>query len=123
MLAVKKLMPESFLNFRLRGTTLNYEELLPTTRQKNVDTSAPMEIGMAAKDGSKEVSRLQRKLGSPDGPSWNAQRCTGGKGAKDSNREGKSSWQKGNGKNGGKGTEKGGKDVSRICWTCGKAND
>ena len=28
MLAVQKLMPEGLLNFRFRGTTLNYEELL-----------------------------------------------------------------------------------------------
>ena len=66
MLAVKKLMPESLLDFRLRGTTLKYEELLiplenimidkvstvPTTRQKKIDTSAPQEIGMVAKDDS-----------------------------------------------------------------------
>ena len=33
----------------------------------------------------------------------------------------KNSWQKGNGKKGGKGQEKGGKGESRTCWTCGKA--
>ena len=64
MLAVKKLMPESLLNCRFRGTTMSYSELLvaleniiidkvatvPTARNKEIDTSAPMEIGMAAKD-------------------------------------------------------------------------
>ena len=44
-----------------------------------------------------------------EGPSWNTQRYEGGKGGKDASREGKSSWQKGSGKNGGKVPEKGGK--------------
>ena len=34
--------------------------------------------------------------------------------------EEKNSWQKGSGKQGGKGQEKGGKGESRTCWTCGK---
>ena len=52
------------MNFFFRGTTLDYEELLsaleniiidkvaivPTVRNKNIDTSALTEIGMAAKD-------------------------------------------------------------------------
>ena len=64
MLAVKKLMPESLLNYRFRGTTMSYSELIvaleniivdkvatdPTARSKKHDTSAPMEIGMAAKE-------------------------------------------------------------------------
>ena len=29
-------------------------------------------------------------------------------------------WQKGSGKKGGKGQEKGGKGETRTCWTCGK---
>ena len=54
-------MPESLLNFRFRGTTLPYEELLvalehitidkvttrSTSKVKKIDTSAPVEIGMA----------------------------------------------------------------------------
>ena len=58
MLAVKKLMPESFLNNRFRGTTMSYSELLvaleniitdkvstvPTARIRKHDTSAPMEL-------------------------------------------------------------------------------
>ena len=30
------------------------------------------------------------------------------------------SWQKGSGRKGGEGQEKGGKGKSRTCWTCGK---
>ena len=70
MLAVKKLMLESLSNFRFRGTALNYEEFTialeniiidkvstaPTSRQKNINTTAPMEVGIAAKDDS-ESSR------------------------------------------------------------------
>ena len=66
ILAVKKLMLESLLNFTFRGRTLKYEKFsvaleniildnfstVPTTRQKQVDTSAPMDIGMATKDDS-----------------------------------------------------------------------
>ena len=69
MLVVKNLMHERLLNFRLRGTTLNNEELpnivvdmvsaAPTTRQNKFDTSAPMEIGMAAK-GDSGLSREER---------------------------------------------------------------
>ena len=59
---VKKLMPESLLNYRFRGTRLPYEELLialehimdklttrSTSEVKNIDTSALMEIGMMAR--------------------------------------------------------------------------
>ena len=61
--AVKKLMLVSLLNFRIRGTTLTYDELLialeniidkvstvQTSKQKKFDTRAPMEIGVAKKD-------------------------------------------------------------------------
>ena len=55
-------MLESLLNFRLRGTTLPHEKLLialaniivdkvttlSASKVKKIDTSAPMEIGMAA---------------------------------------------------------------------------
>ena len=69
MLAVKKLMAESLLNNRFRRTAMSYNELLvaleniiidkvatvPTARNKEIDTSAPMEIGMAAKDDGESV--------------------------------------------------------------------
>ena len=65
MLAVKKLMPESLLNYRLRGTTKPHSEIInaleniivdkvstvPSSKSRRNDTSAPMEIGMAAKEG------------------------------------------------------------------------
>ena len=55
-LAVKILMLQSLLNYRLRGTTMSYSELLvaleniivdkvatvPTVRSRKADTSAPM---------------------------------------------------------------------------------
>ena len=83
MLAVKKPMLESLLNDRLRATTTSYSELLlaqlniiidkvervPTARNRKIDTSAPMEIGMAATDDGTgkgkmefwEGSELERK--------------------------------------------------------------
>ena len=64
MLAVKKLMPESLLNYRFGGTTMSYSELLvapeniilhkvvtlPTVRGRRANTSPPMVNGKAAKD-------------------------------------------------------------------------
>ena len=61
-LGSKKMMLENLLNYRLRGTTLPREELLialeiiiidkvttlSASKGKKIDTSAPMEIGMAA---------------------------------------------------------------------------
>ena len=147
MFAVRKLMPQSLLNYRFRGTTISYSELLvaleniivdkvatvPTGRNMIIDTSAPMEIGMAAKEDGENVSQqgdqgtmdlaLQAvskgtgkgRWGFSKGQNWNEK---GGKGGKDG---GKNSWQKGSGKKGGKGQEKGGKGECRTCWTCGKA--
>ena len=61
-LAVKRLMPESLLNYRFRGNTLPCVEILialeniiidkvathSAFKVKKMDTSAQMEIGMAA---------------------------------------------------------------------------
>ena len=126
MLAVKKLMPESLLNYRFRGLTMSYSELIaaleniivdkvatvPTARSRTHDTSAPMEIGMAAKKDGENASQegdqriidlaLQAvskgtgkgKWGFGKGQNWNEK---GGKGGKDG---GKNSWQKGSGKKG-----------------------
>ena len=128
MLTVKKLMPESLLNYRFRGTTMSYSELIvsleniivdkvatvPTARSRKYDTSAPMEIGMAAKEDGENASQegdqritdfaLQSvykgigkgKWGFGKGQNWNEK---GGKGGKDG---GKNSWQKGSGKKRGK---------------------
>ena len=67
-LAVKRLVPESLLNYRFRGTTLPHEELLIALENIIVDkvtshsisnTSAPMEIGMAK--GTEKLLNLQCK--------------------------------------------------------------
>ena len=65
MLAVKKLMPGSLLNYRFRGTTMSYSEIItalgninvdnkvstvPSSKSTRNDTSARKEIGMAAKE-------------------------------------------------------------------------
>ena len=90
-----------------------------------------MDIGMATKDdsdGSREegdqrnvdtvlqavcTGRVKGNWGARGGSSRNAQRCTGGK---DANRGEKSSWQKSNGKDGGKAHERGGKGGSTTRW-------
>ena len=41
---MKKLMPVSLLNYRFRGTTLSYEELLIALENIIIDTSAPMGV-------------------------------------------------------------------------------
>ena len=67
-------MPESQLSYRFRGTTMSYSELIvaleniiidkvatvPAARIKKNDTSAPMEIGMAAREDGEGASCLQR---------------------------------------------------------------
>ena len=132
MLAVKQLMPESLLNHRFRGTTMSYSELLvaleniiidkvatvPAVRSKKQDTSAPMEIGMAAREDGESASQDgdQRIM---DLALQAVYRGTG-KGGKDG---GKGPWQKGSGKKGGKGQEKGGKGETITCWECGKAGN
>ena len=69
MLAARKLMLESLLNLRFRGTTMSYSELLvsleniiidkaatvSTVRNRKVDTSASMEIAMAMRDDGGSV--------------------------------------------------------------------
>ena len=74
MLAVKKLMPESLPNYRFRGTTMSYSEIHCTgehnvltrcrqsrkSKSRRNDTSAPMEIGMAAKEDGESVSQERR---------------------------------------------------------------
>ena len=71
VLAVKKLMPESLLNYRFRGTTMPFDELIialesiiidkvstvPTVKSWRQHTSAPMEIGMATKEDGEYASQ------------------------------------------------------------------
>ena len=135
MFAVNKLMPESLLNYRFRGRTMSYSELIialennivaqvatvPTARSRKHDSSAPMEIGMAAKEDGEHASQegdrrivdlalqaIYKGIGKGKwcfgkGQNWNEK---GGKGSKDG---GKNSRQKGSGKKGGKWQDKGGK--------------
>ena len=71
MFAVKKLMPESLLNYKFRGTTMLHTEIIialehiivdkvstvPSSKSRSHDTSAPMEIGMAPKQDGESVSQ------------------------------------------------------------------
>ena len=113
MLAVKKLMPESLLNIVFCGTTMSYSKLLvalenivvdkvatvPTVRSRTPDTSAPMEIGMLAKDdggsareeGDQSIVDLALQGEEPakengvleKGQNWRDKGYHGGKGGKD----------------------------------------
>ena len=74
-LAVKKLLLESLLNYRFRDTMMSHSELLvalesifidqvasvPTARNRKIDTSAPMDVGMAElKNVTKQVCGSER---------------------------------------------------------------
>ena len=150
MLAVKKLMPESLLDYRFRGTTMPYSEIIialeniiidkvamvPTARGREHDTSVPMEIGMTAKEDGEKASQegdqriidlrsagcTTKELAKESGASAKVRTGTKkvAKVAKVAKMEEKTPWQKGSGKKGGKGQEKGGKGKTRTCWTCGK---
>ena len=141
VLAVKKLMPESLLNCRFRGTAMPYGELIialeniiidkvstvPTARSRKHDTSAPMEIGMATKEDGENASQegdqrivdlaLQAVYKGTGKGKWGFGKgqSWNEKGSKGSKGGGKNSWQKGSGKKGGKGQEKGGKGETRTC--------
>ena len=147
VLAVKKLMPESLLNYRFRGTAMSYDELIialeniitdkvstvSTIRSRKHDTSAPMEIGMATKEDGENASQegdqriidlaLQALYKGTGKGKWGFGKgqSWNEKGSEGSKGGEKNSWQKGSGKKGGKGQEKGGKGETRTCWTCGKA--
>ena len=71
VLTVKKLMPDSLLNYRFRGTAMPYDELIialeniiidkvsivSTARSRKHDTSAPMEIGKVTKEDGENGSQ------------------------------------------------------------------
>ena len=143
VLAVKKLMPESLLNYRFRGTTMPFDEpiialeniiidkvsTVPTVKSRRHDTSAPMEIGMATKEEGEYASQegdqrivdlaLQAVYKGTGKGKWGFGKGQGWN-EKGSKGGGKNSWQKNSGRKGGKGQEKGGKGEARTCWTCGK---
>ena len=138
MLAVKKLMPESLLNYRFRGTTMSYSELIvaleniiidkvamvPTARGRRHDTTAPMEIGMATKEDGENASQegdqriidfaLQKESGASAEVSTGMRRA-----AKVAKMEEKAQGRKAAARKESKGQEKGGKGENRTCWTCG----
>ena len=116
----------------LENITVDKVVTVPTARSKKHDTSAPMEIGMAAKADGECEPRERETQGSwtllqavykgtgkgkwsfGKGQSWKEKGVKGGEDG------GKNPWQKGSGKKGGKGQEKGGKGETGTCWTCGK---
>ena len=128
-------MSYSELLVALENIIIDKVATVPTARNKKVDASAPMEIGMAAKDDGESAREegYQRIVDLAlqavckgtgkgtwsfgKGQSWNEQGYQGGKGGNDG---WKSPGQKGRGKKGSKGQEKGGKGEIRACWTCRK---
>ena len=147
--AVEKLMPESLRNYRFRGTTLPYEELLialenikdkvttpSASKVKKIDTSAPREIGMAAGTDGEET--FEEGCGRTSELALQAvYKGTGGKGGRNGEKGPSWSVQKhfhsGKGEKGanraGQGhgprpearkEEKGKrKGDIRVCWSCG----
>ena len=143
ILAVK-MMPESLPNYRLRGTTMPCEELLvaleniiidkvtthSVSKVNKIDTSAPLEIGMAAGTDGEEaleegygktsalaVQGVYKGTGTKGGwsggtgPSWSVQKYfNGGKGEKGTNRAGKGQWSE----TGARKEEKGKRKVAKV---------
>ena len=101
---------------------------VPTARNRKIDTSAPMEIGLAAKDDG-ESAREKGQQRIADLPLQAVYKGTGrrkrvGVGTKKGSKEEKvakmvkkNPWQKGNGKKGSKGQEKSDKRETRACWS------
>ena len=140
MLAVKKLMLESLLNFRFRGRTMSCSELLvsleniiidkvatvPTVRNRKMDTSAPMEIGMAARDDGENL----REEGEQRIVSSTKEQTKGSSvlervrdGMRLSREQRLQRWQRcKSGKKGSKGQEKGGKGGNKTCWSYDKTD-
>ena len=137
MLAVKKLMPESLLNYRFRGTTMSDSEIIIALENIIVDKVSTtggmtrvLQWRLGWQQKKTEKVRAKKEIREPwilpcrpftkeqVRENWDSAKVKiGGKGGTDG---GKNSWQKGSGKKGGKGQEKGGKGDSRTCWTCGK---
>ena len=60
MLAVKKLMPESFI--AVENIIVDKMSSVPSSKNRRNDTSAPMEIGMAAKEDGERVSQGDQRI-------------------------------------------------------------
>ena len=111
------------------------EQIREHIRHNQIDASAPMEIGMAAKDDGERareegyqrivdlaLQAVYRGTGKGTwsfgkGQSWNEKGYQGGKVDNDG---WKNPWQKSRVTKGSKGEEKGGKGETRACWTCRK---
>ena len=123
-------MPESLLNYRIRGTysevvvaleniVVDKVSTVPSSKNRRNDTSGPMEVGMAAKEEGESASQegderivdlaLQAVYKGTGKGTWDSAEVkiwneTGDKGGKDG---GKNSWQRNSGKKGGKRARKG----------------
>ena len=121
-------MSYSELPVALENIIIDKVATVPTPINRKIDTSAPLEIGIAAKDGGKCerrrkptncrscVARFQKELAKTQGPLVMVRAGTK-KVAKVAKMEGGTH---GSGKKGSKGQEKGGKGETRTCWTCGE---
>ena len=94
---------------------------VPTVRNKKIDTSAPMQIGMAAK---KEINeswisrcRLCTKEQAMENEAFERVRVGMKKDIKVAKVGEKNLWQKSSGKKGSTGQEKSGTGATRTCWT------
>ena len=146
MLEVNKLMPESRLNYRFRGTAMPYCELIialenividkvstvPTATSRKHDTGAPTEIGLAAKEDGENASQegdqriveiaLQAVHKGTDNEKWSF-----GKGqswnekvAKAARMEERTHGRKAAAREEAQGRREEAKGETRTCWTCGK---
>ena len=137
VLAVKKLMPESLLNYRFRGTAMPYGELIialeniiidkvstvPTARSRKHDTSAPHgdwngneRRWRECKPRRRPANRRPRSAGRGALARVRAGMRKVAKAAKAEERtRGRKQWQERRQR-----AEKGGKGETRTCWTCGK---
>ena len=123
-------MSYSELFVALENNIIDTVATVPTVVGRRADTSAPVEIAMAAKD-DRESAREEEdrrivdfalqavykgtgkgKWSFKDGQNWKGKGYHGDK-------VGMAQGQRG--KKGGKVQEKGGKGEGRTCWTCGKA--
>ena len=134
-------MPYEELLIALENIITDNVTTISASNVKKIDTTTPVEIGVAAgtdgeeafEEGYGKTSRLavqavkREQEPKVDGveervPTTGVCRntSTAAKGEKGANRAGKGQWSKTVGKTGGKGQEKGGKGDTRVCWSCGK---
>ena len=133
-------MPYEELLIALENITIDKVTRHSVSKVRKMDTSALLEIGVAAGTDGEEafeegcgktfelaVQAVYKGTGAKGGrnggkgPSWSVQKYhNNGKGEKGANRAGKGQWPKTGGKEGGKGQEEGGKGDIIVCWSCGE---